>query len=99
MLIVGLCFSSLGMALLIGYVKSKGEALLANRSRQPIEDLNSILGGGLSSYEYRVIILTITLISQQWLIGLAILTILGAITVAYRGQVFKTLIENKNSTD
>lgn len=82
----------LGISLLISYVKAKGEALLANRSQSPINNLNDILGGGLLSYEWRIIVLSLTLIFKFWTAGLLILAVSGAVTVVWRGLKFKRLM-------
>lgn len=82
----------LGISLLISYVKAKGEALLANRSQAPIGNLNDILGGGLLSYEWRIIVLSLTLIFKLWTVGLLILAVSGAVTVVWRGLKFKQLM-------
>ena len=80
----------LGISISISYFKAKGEAILASlRRRIKITELNHILASGLLSYEWRVLILAITLISQQFLIGLSILTIAGVITLIQRGIVFQ----------
>ena len=96
--LVGLCILALGIAILISYIKAKGEALLANRSEKITNtQLNRLLGGGLLSYEWRVVIIALTLISQQFLAGLLICALGGLVTLLQRAIKFqaKLIIKGK----
>ena len=90
--IMVLAIGVLGCSILISYVKAKGEALLANRSPKPLKDLNQRFSGGLLNYEQRVILIALTILSQQWFIGFWLLLLSSLITVAARSyKIYKTL--------
>ena len=95
--VIGLCAIALGIAILISYIKAKGEAILANRQSQTIKTskLNRILSGGILSYEWRVIIIVLILVSQQFLIGLLILALGGLVTLLQRAIKFQTKLMTK----
>lgn len=87
-----LCLLTLGLSLLISYVKAKGEGLWANRTNHPLNDLNERFGGGLLNYEQRVLILALMMISQLWLLGFIVLLLSALVTLAMRGhKVYKVL--------
>lgn len=97
-LLVGLCAGALGVSILISYVKAKGEALLARRLKKiKSAQLNDLLSGGLLSYEGRVLIVALILISQQFAIGLSIIIALGLITILQRGLKFKEYLESETN--
>ena len=86
---IALCAAVLGISISISYFKAKGEAILAQRRRLKATELNTILAGGLLSYEWRVLILAATLISQQFFIGLCVMAGFGLITLLQRAVNFQ----------
>ena len=85
---IALCVAVLGISISISYFKAKGEAILAQRRRLKAAELNTILAGGILSYEWRVLILAATFFSQQFLIGLWVMVGLGLITLIQRAINF-----------
>ena len=82
-----LAAGALGVSVAISYVKAKGEALLASKPAGKKDA--ATLAGGFLSYEGRVLILVLALISRQLPAGLAIIIIGGLLTIIQRGLRFR----------
>ena len=90
--LIALCAAVLGISISISYFKAKAEAVLARkRSLKTAKPLK----GGLLSYEWRVVILSVALLSQQFLVGLGVMAGLGLITLCQRGLLFQRQLKGK----
>ncbi|MYB40041.1 CDP-alcohol phosphatidyltransferase family protein [Candidatus Saccharibacteria bacterium] len=91
--LIGLCTAALGLSLAVSYVKAKSEAVLAARGKKlaPAK-LNRLFGGGYFSYEWRVALVILILISQQFAIGLGILVAGSCLTIWQRSADIKKAI-------
>lgn len=88
-----------GTSLLVSYTKAKGEMALAGEKIDP-QKLNRIFGGGLASYEIRVVTLVVGLLFGWVAYILPLMLAANSITVATRFlKVAKELqvLDQKNS--
>ena len=84
-LAVGLCLLALGFSLLVSYVKAKSEMAVAGlQPKETLAQLNRRFEFGFMGYEIRVLILGISLIADQLVIGLGLITVGAALTAAIR---------------
>ena len=84
-LAVAICVLALGVSVMVSYVKAKGEVVVATKTRQKdVAKLNRRFEFGLMGYELRVIILGVSLIADQVVIGLWIILIGACLTAAIR---------------
>ena len=84
-LAVAICVLALGMSLMVSYVKAKGEVVLATKTKQKdVAKLNRSFEFGLMGYELRVLILGVSLIADQVVIGLWIILIGAALSAMIR---------------
>ena len=84
-LAVGICVLALGISLMVSYVKARGEVVLATRAKNSkAAELNRRFEFGFMGYELRVIILGISLIVSQVVIGLWLILIGACLTAAVR---------------
>lgn len=91
--LIGLCTAALGLAFLISYVKAKGEAVVAARGKKSAPSkLNRLFAGGFFSYEWRVGLLALALISQQFAAGLALLAAGSCLTIWQRSMNIKRTV-------
>lgn len=77
--VVALC----GSSLLVSYVKAKGEMAVAN-NKSDVQKLNRTFGGGLASYEFRVVALVVGLLFGIIEYILPIMLALTLLTAALR---------------
>ena len=91
--LIGLCTAALGLAFAVSYVKAKGEAVLAARGKKlaPAK-LNRLFGGGCLSYEWRVVLIILILLSQQFAVGLSVLVAGSCLTVWQRSASIRKAI-------
>ncbi len=72
-----------GTSLLVSYTKAKGEMALAGEKIDP-QKLNRIFGGGLASYEIRVVVLVVGLLFGWTAYVLPLLLAANSITIVAR---------------
>lgn len=86
-----------GTSLLVSYTKAKGEMAIAGIVKNP-QELNRIFGGGIASYEVRVVAVIIGLLLGLIAYVLPVLIVINSITIVTRFiKVLKKLnkIDNK----
>ncbi len=76
---------ALGFSLTVSYVKAKGESAIALQNKSMShQELNRLFGGGLLSFEVRMVVVIIGLILNQLDIAIIIIAIFAATTAVSR---------------
>ncbi|HSX07146.1 MAG TPA: CDP-alcohol phosphatidyltransferase family protein [Candidatus Saccharimonadia bacterium] len=74
-----------GASLSVSYVKAKGEAAVAaSRTELTHAQLNRLFGGGLLSFELRMLVLIVGLVLDQLIIAVVVIAILAGFTALQR---------------
>ncbi|MGH7195612.1 MAG: CDP-alcohol phosphatidyltransferase family protein [Candidatus Saccharimonadales bacterium] len=82
--------AAVGASLCVSYVKAKGEAAVVSSGRKISHaKLNHLFGGGILSFEIRMVILIIGLFAGELVYAVAIIAVLASLTAVQR--LIKTL--------
>ena len=92
-LTLAVCVLAVGFSVLVSYVKAKGEMAVATKSKsQTAASLNRRFEIGLMGYELRVVVLVISLITSQLVIGLWVIAVGALLTAGSRLLKFKQVV-------